>query len=154
MDKIRLFVDESKAIFAEKGWDVVSIDWLTADVLNVPFADSFISTFTRLCNDQPELSQETVCKLFDTLRTFVSDVKEGKFKELIGLRYDPRLYMTEDELRVTLSDILDKKLCESANIQKKEDDFDVESFMKLMSAMQQTKPHQFGKRKKVKVARR
>ena len=152
MNKTQLFIDESKAILTEKGWEI-DLGWLTADALNVPYVDSFIAVFTRLCNEQAELTQESVSKLFEALKGFVEDVKVGKYKELLGMRYDPHLYMSDEELKCALSDALDKKLRGALGLPQEDENLDIESLMKLMSMMQYTRPHQYAKRKKTKVAR-
>ena len=153
MDKTRLFIDESKAVIVEKGWDV-NLEWLTPEALHVPYVDSFIATFTKLCNEQTELTQENASKLFDILKRFIDDIRVRKYKELLSMRYDPQLYMTDDELKFVLSDVLDKKLREAIGASQQEDDMGMEGLMKMFAAMQQPKLHQYAKKKKTKVARK
>lgn len=151
MNKVKLFVDETVAILNEKGWTDIDVSWLVEDELQSVFGiDKLIGSFVRVHN-LGELPKEKVAENFATFKDFINSIKNEKFKEILEMRYDPRLYMDDKELIdvlcVRLEDRLhkDEKAVEAENAE-------LVNFMNMFGALAkgQQRLHQYAKRKKVK----
>jgi len=148
LDIVKLFIDETIAILNEKNWEI-DTQWLLDELAQTPNVNKYISVFVRIHNLSPNLPFEKVKENFGIFRNFLRDVREEKFKELLGMRYDPRLYMSNDELVEHLASKLEDKLNKEESA---EDTTDLLPMMNLLSGLQPQKPrlHEYAKRKKLK----
>lgn len=152
MNKVKFFIDETNAIVTEKGWkDVIDLSWLSEENISGVFGiESIIGSFVKIFN-LGELPVEKVKENFEILRGFIDDVKRENFKEILGMRYDPRLYMSDKELIGFLCDKLESKL--NKNERAMMESNELSQFMDMLAAIsnvQGPRLHQYAKRKKLK----